>query len=291
MKTQFNSSLKLDRPQLFHGVSSRAAVRTLLPLLVLLLAVNTLFAAKITFTPPPTTKAGRSVCGNFSKDYCTTLAYFDAQALNAANGGIANLFRTAWNSWNASGGGQGWSLSDGGGLTGTINVTTAKAQQFNSVTLGGLTIQISVAGITLPTPGPGQQLVWVQGLDLNYTPGPGTILKSYYTMDTSTLSNLDCSKPTIFCPPAYPYQYANNMFYDQPKDFYFAPPGPQAFFDADAYLAIEDPRKKTLAVYDGVSYGFQNYVTPTPEPGTMVMFGSGIFGLAGLLHKRPVPRI
>jgi hypothetical protein len=286
MKAPLNNSRKSDQPKVNYAATNWS-FRALLLLPLLLFAVNTLRAATVTYNPKPTTKAGPNPCGSFPEYNCTTVAYFDAQTLNAANGGIANLFQTAWDAWDASGGGQGWTLSDGGALKGNFNVTTATAQQFSNVTLGGLTIRISIAGITLPNPGPGQQLVWVQGLELNYTPANlGPLVNPYYTMDTATLSNLDCTQPNIWCPPAYPYQYADDHFYDQPKAYYRAPPSKQAFFDADAYLALEDPSKKTLEVFDGVSYGFQNYVTATPEPGSLFLMGSGVLGLSGFLSKR-----
>jgi len=106
-----------------------------------------------------------------------------------------------------------------------------------------------------------------------------------YTMDTSTLSNLTCGGATgRVCPPAYPYQYPDNSFYDQPKDYYMPPGTTQAFFDANAYLAVEDftnAKAPVLTVYDGISYGFQNYVSP--EPCTFLLLGGG-FGI--LLFRR-----
>jgi hypothetical protein len=135
----------------------------------------------------------------------------------------------------------------------------------------------------------------VQGLELNYTPGvAGPAITPYYSMDTSTLSGLTCSatatkwngvgNPNIFCPPSYPYQYTNNSFYDQPKGSYQPPGSTQKFFDANAYLAVVDYSDDTVQLYDGFSYGFQNYVTP--EPGTFFLFGSGLLGLAILMRRR-----
>ena len=77
------------------------------------------------------------------------------------------------------------------------------------------------------------------------------------------------------------------MFYDQPKDYYMPPGTTQAFFDADAYLAVEDftdPDAPTLTVYDGISYGFQNYVSP--EPGTFLLLGGGFAALLALRRRR-----
>jgi hypothetical protein len=239
-------------------------------------------ATLINYDPAATTAAGWSACGSFAGYNCLTTAYFDTTSLDAQNDSFpASTFQSAWNAWDASGGGQGWTLDYAGDPGGTFNVTTATAQQFSGVTLGGLTININLSGLTLPTPGVNQQIVWAQGLYVNYTPGPGTIVPGYYAMDTSTLSSLTCGG-SIFCPPAYPYQYNDDHFYDQPKDYYQAPGTTQAFFDADAYIALEDFGTKTLTIYDGISYGFQNYVSP--EPSAWVLIGSGF--VAVLLARR-----
>jgi hypothetical protein len=226
---------------------------------------------------------------------CITTAYFNTPSLDASNdGNVALLFQDAFNAWNGSvnGGDNEWTLVDnvappGGTFNITGNPTTnpAAAGQFGGVTLGGLTIEINLSGVSLPALTNTEQLVWVQGLYINYTPGPNApTVPAYYTMDTSTLSNLVCGGE-IFCPPAYPYQYVNNMFYDQPKAFYQAPGQTQAFFDADAYLAVENYGTDTLQLLDGVSYGFQNIVV-TPEPGTFMLLGSGLLGLAGLVRRK-----
>jgi hypothetical protein len=244
-------------------------------------------AANITFNPAATTLAGPSACGNYPGYSCWTTAYFDSGTLfDQDDTELPSLFTTAFNNFNTANGGD-WTLENGGALAGTYNITTATAQQFTGVTLGGLTINIDVSGLTLPTIGANQQLVWVQGLYINYTPGPGTIVDPYYSMDTSTLSNLTCGGMTkVFCPPAYPYQYNDDSFYDQPKDYYMPPGTTQAFFDADAYLAVEDftnANAPVLTVYDGISYGFQNFVSP--EPGTFLLLGGG-FGILLLRRRR-----
>jgi hypothetical protein len=257
-----------------------------------------LSATEITFAPAATTSTGWSACGDYAGYNCLTTANFDAQSLNTQNdGGLSSLFDTAFSTWNAmsaasGGGGNDWSLIDGGDLQGTFNVTTAAAQQFSDVELGGVTISVSTAGVTLPTLSDPthQQLVWVQGLYVNYSPSSDSTITPYYAMDTCNLSNLNCGGPiagggTYFYAPAYPYQYGNNHFYDQPKALYEAPGTTQAFFDANAYLAVEDfanASAPTLTVYDGISYGFQDYISP--EPGAWLLFGSGFIAI--LLVRR-----
>lgn len=254
-------------------------------LLFALALTGILSATTVTYNPKPTTDTGWNGCGNFPGYSCRTLAYFDSPSLDDQHDNtISPLFQTAWDAWDASGGGQGWTLADD--VTdpgGTFTVTTATAQQFSGVTLGGLTINITISGLDLPTPGADQSIVWVQGLLLNYTPGPGTIVAPYYAMDTATLSGLTCGG-TVFCPPAYPYQYADDHFYDQPKDYYQTPGSTQAFFDANAYIALRDTATDTLTLYDGVSYGFQNYVSP--EPASLLLLVSGLLGVAVSRRRR-----
>jgi hypothetical protein len=271
------------------------ALRLLWPVAVLPVLSTPLFAGNTTlnYNPAAITWVA-SPCGSFVAQ-CATSAYFDATSLDAQNGNdVSALFQDAFNAWNPGG----WTLNQtpapGGG---TFDITgdpegspnsglPAAAGQFSGVKLGGLTILINLDNVALPTLSAGQQLVWMQGLQINYTPGPNApTVAPYYTMDTSTLSGLDCTQPNIFCPPAYPYQYNDNSFYDQPKAFYQAPGQTQAFFNADAYLAVEDTTNDTVDLLDGVAYGFQNYVI-APEPGTLMLFGTGLLGLAGLVRRK-----
>jgi hypothetical protein len=273
------------------------SLRVLLVVLVLLGLRVPLYAdaTTINYTPAPTTYIGYNPCGNFPGYGCATSAYFDTGSLIAQNGDeISSLFMNAWDAWNSA---DTWTLEPtvDDTLGGTFNVTTAAAGQFFGVVSGGLTIQVTLSGVTLPTLTGDEQLLWVQGLELNYTPGvAGPAVTPYYTMDTSTLSGLTCSatavkwngvgNPDIFCPPAYPYQYTNNSFYDQPKGSYQPPGTTQKFFDANAYLAVVDYTDDTVQLYDGISYGFQNYISP--EPGTLMLFGTGLLGIAGLIRRR-----
>ena len=251
--------------------------------LLCLAVASALPATTVSYNPAPTTSVGYNPCGNYPGYGCKTLAYFDAQSLDSQNGNsVASLFENAFDAWNAGGT---WTIASVKDPGGTFNVDTATAQQFFDVTFGGLTIDIKLDGLNIPTLGLGDFLVWVQGLNLNYVPGTaGGTVAPYYALDTSTLSGLTCGG-AISCPPAYPYQYADNSFYDQPKALYEPPGTTQAFFDADAYLAIENSRKMTLKLLDGVSYGFQNYVAD-PEPGTWLLFPGGGLFLLGVWRRR-----
>lgn len=251
-----------------------------------------LSAATINYNPAPTTDTGWKTCSAFAGYSCRTTAYFDALTLNTQNDSqnINGLFQSAFTAWNASGGGQGWTLNFGGDLAGTFDVVIAQAQQFDSsnnlvntpVFKGGLEIQINVSNLTLPTLGAGDRLAWTQGLHDNYT-GAGATVPPFYEMDITTdACNTNGTNP--WCPPAYPFQYGDNKFYDQPKARYQPPGTTQAFFDANAYLAVINYTGKTLTVYDGVSYGFQNYISP--EPGTWIFGGSGFIMLLVLRKRR-----
>lgn len=247
-------------------------------------------ASVITYNPAPTTQAGWSACGSFPGYSCLTTAYFNTTTLDGLNqeGNIDNLFQEAWNA--GANGGLTLSIATdarNNGVGGTFNITTATANQFTGVTLGGNTIQVDASNVVagLPALGTGDVLVWTQGLYIDYTLPGGGIVTPYYVMDTSTLSSLACGGVSgNFCPPAYPYQYNDDSFYDQPRDYYMPPGATQAFFQADAYLAVMNSTKGTLELYDGISYGFTNYVSP--EPGTWALLGGGLFTVLLLRRRR-----
>jgi hypothetical protein len=269
-------------------------------LLPLFIAV-TLSAATITYNPAPTTQAGWTNCGAYAGFGCMTTAYFNTTSLDGSNqeGNIDSLFQSAWDAGNNAG----YTLSiatdaRNNQVAGNFNVTTAAAEQFvygvngpvianANVLAGGAEINIDASNVvaSLPALNPGDVIVWVQGLEINYTVPAGTIVAPYYAMDTSTLSGLACGGNT-FCPPAYPYQYNDNSFYDQPLDAYMPPGTTQAFFNADAYLAIMNRTNQTVTLYDGVSYGWQNYVSP--EPGAWFLAAGGLSLLFIIQRKRVV---
>ncbi len=268
--------------------------------LAALLLTTALSGATVTYTPAATTQAGWSACLDFPSYQCMTRAYFDDSTLDARHqeGEISALFQSAWDAGNNAG----YTLSispdaRNNQVGGNFNVTIARAEQFvyggggpviaaNNVQAGGAEINIDATDVVanLPVLGPNEVLVWVQGLYINYTVPAGTIVTPYYAMDTTLLSGWTCGGVTgRFCPPAYPFQYNDDHFYDQPLDAYMPPGTSQAFFNAEAYLAIMDRTAGTVVLYDGVSYGWQNYVSP--EPGTWVLFTGG-FGLMLAARRR-----
>lgn len=252
MKYPFNNRSDRKICRMFHGAKS---------MLFTLALAGSLSATAIDYNPAPTTTAGWSNCANYAGHLCKTIAYFDAQALtDQNNSGVSNLFQLAFDAWNDSNGGQGWTDSmSSTDLGGSFDVTVAKAEQFdanknvvaNNVVFGGLEIRVNLNNVMLPPLGPDDQLVWVQGLLDNY--GRNGEIANTYEMDIFHGIFCNLSGPAPWCPPAYPYQYADNHFYDKPKALYRPPGTTQAFFDANAYLAVENYETKTLTLYDGIS--------------------------------------
>lgn len=258
-----------------------------------LLAFAALLPAGLVYNPAPTTDTGWKTCGANPAYSCRTTASFNAQTLNDLNDSqnINSMFVTAFNTWNATNApASTWTLAFGGDLAGDLTVDIATALQFdgsgtpvaNNPISGGLEIQIKVGGVTLPTLGTNDQLVWAQGLFDNYLLN-GNIVTPFYEMDVAGATcNTNGTNP--WCAPAYPYTYGDNKFYDRPRASYKLPGGTQAFFDANVYLSVINYDTRTLTVYDGVEYGFQNYVSP--EPGTWVIAGTGFAALLIVRRRR-----
>ncbi len=80
--------------------------------LLLLTGLTTLLpAASINYNPAATTDTGWSTCANLAGLHCRTTAYFDAMTLSDQNDtSLSALFQSAFTAWNATGGGQGWTL-------------------------------------------------------------------------------------------------------------------------------------------------------------------------------------
>jgi hypothetical protein len=242
-------------------------------------------------------------CVNYAGATCSTSAYFDSTPLSGQyDGTVSTLFMSAFDAWNTLvGGGEGeWGISPPAvfglddatfHIVGDMFTDPARAGQYtaNGRTYtvpgpnGGLNLDVIVRGST-PRPGANQLLVWVQAIHTNVglSGVSAAIVPAYDALDTSTLAGLpSCDNTTIFCPPAYPYQ---SPFGDQPNFTYQAPGNAQAFFDANAYLAIEDTSNDTLDLLDGISYGYQNMVVAAEPPG-IVILAAGLLGL-GLIRRR-----
>ena len=222
-------------------------------------------------------------------------------------------FSGAFNIWNNNNGNQ-WTLVNGGDLNVTLNVAAFTAFAVSNVggigpnTTKATGIDVTVAmngGYTGPTL---NQLFWVQGLLVNYQPGlPGNgsynTANTFQTLDEAGFDNIGgCSNLATpgpnnntpsnvgagtFCGPLYPFQYAGKDLYDAPLG-----PYPNASFRAEALLAtatiVTDGAgavtARNLTVYDGVSYGFDVFVTP--EPATWALLFGGLAILARIRIRK-----
>jgi hypothetical protein len=192
----------------------------------------------------------------------------------------------------------GWTLASGdlsalSGITLTVSSFSTGSYQPN----GGISradedhnITVLVSGVDTLAGNLADQLVWIQGLEINYTPGgdPANFLttNNYNTLDDSTFNGFPyCtpipagspsepqgSGPNGYCDPIYPFQYSNMQFYDAPRG-----PWPYGSFRGIALLATIDPEAQLVTTYAGVSYGFDN--TVAPEPGTWVLLLAGVGGI------------
>jgi hypothetical protein len=171
-----------------------------------------------------------------------------------------------------------WSITNGGFLDAEFDVDKFRATILPAKTTGGveIDIQFNYAGADK------NDFYWAQGIFLNYVPPGLGIVTPYFTMDViaAGCDDTDLQKQ---CPPLYPYQYADREFYDFPTG-----PFPNGFFNGYAYPVKIDRVHDTLTVYQGVAYGFQ--LSEAPEPSTLILFGSSLFGVIGLLRKRLVTR-
>jgi hypothetical protein len=262
--------------------------------------VGILPATTISVTASVVTDTGWNTCGANPLYVCRTTAYFNTAESTYSQGNFNNLvgnnFQTEFDTWNNSGGGQGWTLGDAGGafnsLTNGFNLTVAQAQQFGGVTSGGLTITIQVTG-TLPALDPGYQYMWIQGLYDNYTI-PFSIVAPFYEMDVASGACVTAGTGpggsrtnNTMCAPAYPFQdqVGANSFYDQPKAPYVVPPTTsQAFFDATVMFGEINYTAKDVKLYDGMTYGFQNFVA-TPEPSIWLLSLSGMLIVVHLKNR------
>jgi hypothetical protein len=163
-------------------------------------------------------------------------------------------FTSAFDSWNDEpGDAKGWTLTDGGALTGTFNVSKYDAG-FSGCS-GGVEIRVSyVPGAGDPT---GADVAWAQSIDTNVkkagAEGPGN---PYLDIKTSA---------TTEDPPAYPFQYADKHFYDFPKRECPGECGALTSWEGRAFLSEVDYTNKELTVYQGINWGF-NIECTTPPP-------------------------
>lgn len=272
-------------------------------------------AARVTqvLVTGPCAPGNWSACGS-KGDISSSTANWETTFFNPAgfNGTdpTTQTFKSAFNTWNAANGNL-WTLVNGGALDVTYKVT--KADAFADQSNGGYEINVALENYVQAVGGPTlNQLIWSQGLYINYDVAanaslnpPKNLLDTYsFSAGSGGEFNNPCEAlPTpgpsntnpsnigatpankAYCDPIYPFQYADKHFYDKPTGIY-----PSDSFRGIALLSTVTFEtnaggaitKRTLTVYDGVSYGYDLFVVP--EPQTFILVGAG-FALFALRRR------
>lgn len=230
-----------------------------------------------------------------ANDYFMNLDTFGGGGLGLGEEGLQSAFsNSGWSVVQASGA----ALDALSGITLTVtNFSAGSYPNVGGIGIGadGHNITVSVGGLDTISQALIDQLVWIQGLEINYTVGAGAdynTANNYNVPDSATFNDLTAgctpipagSPATVppsppggnYCDPIYPYQYANLQFYDAPMG-----PWPNGSFRGIALLATLDTATNTITAYGGVSYGFDNSVAP--EPGTWILL---LAGAAAILFAR-----
>ena len=190
--------------------------------------------------------------------------------------------------------GSGWTLNQGDmSVMAGITMTVTQFSTGSYSAIGGIgqgsahDITVQLSGTSSISNSLLNELVWIQGLEVNYKPGSTaanfSTATNYNTLDDATFnsftgcSNIPAGSPATvpqnvsngYCDPIYPFQYSNRQFYDAPMG-----PWPNGSFRGIALLATIDTVNHSVTTYGGVSYGFDNSVAP--EPGTWVLLLAGM---------------
>src|SRR5262249_9735287 len=143
--------------------------------------------------------------------------------------------------------------------------------------INGMCVSVSVAALTgIPALGANEQYMWAQALFDNYLLN-GALVAPFFEMDVAAAAGCRNAFPTVgtgqtACPPAYPFQYADNHFFDAPTN-----PVPGAFFAAETFFGEINYTTKTLTLFDGLDYGWIN----VPQPSTAWLLAAGVAGWIG----------
>ncbi len=228
-------------------VPARSVCRVVLGGAMVLLCAGWGAGARASVIDTTTVVVGSCATGAGTASNCADTGYISTTTANATTSFIGGSiggadpatvdFTSAFNSWNAANGDQ-WTLVNGGNLDVqlTVNATVGSAGSGSS----GLSDIIVTLGNFVQGNGPSeQQLVWTQGLAVNYAPGFG-MTSPFTTLDTYSLSagssgsggafqsacealpgqtpGANNTSPSIvpavtsgkaYCDPIYPFQYGS----------------------------------------------------------------------------------
>jgi hypothetical protein len=279
----------------------------------------TIFSA--TYTEPSCSVGASTVGPCSATGYVSDqFAYADTNFLGGTFSGgdpTTASFTTAFNAWNAANGNQ-WTLVQGGTLSLDLGLKQLSIG-LGQYTGGISTVIVSVSNYTPATGDPAlNQLVWTQGLFVNYTPSGGALNAAMATLDTYSLSQgspgsggafqaacealptpgANNTQPSVigatnsgaaYCDPIYPFQYGLNTGVG-PDPFGDAPAGlwPDASFRGIALLSTvtfvtdssDQITQRVLTTYEGLSYGFSLDV---PEPSSLSL----LLAPMALVLRRP----
>lgn len=192
-------------------------------------------------------------------------------------GAIHADFQAAFNSWNNSlPMASQWTLVNGGALNMAAKFDISIYRATTTGIVGDLEINVFYTPGAGDPPGIGNpnniqpnEAVWSQSVFTNQKL-MGSLPGNPYLDNTSPpMSQLG--------PPAYPFQYAGSVFYDDPSRPAYA------FWYAIAYLSTANFTTRTLTVYEGISWGFT--VATVPEPSTYLM-GAIVVVVGVVSHRR-----
>ncbi len=127
----------------------------------------------------------------------------------------------------------------------------------------------------------------LQALDLNKNP-----IQIPWLNDTSYCSTSSVSEPCEnYTPPEYVWNGTNGTIpggggtqvpaYTYEFDGFNVTGNPNLWYWITTDMPIDGLKVRSFSTYDGMALA-----APTPEPGSLILLGSGVVGLAGLLRRR-----
>lgn len=135
-----------------------------------------------------------------------------------------------------------WTMQSGLPMNGEFRIT--KYDAYNDCNPGGAEFDMEYH----PAPGDPNPITWCQGIFTNHRRG-GAVGRWASYMDV-----IRDTDPSTAAPPAYPYQYTDQSFYDKPSRP--CPAGGYIVWVAEVYATVLDYAAQNMIIYDGVEWGF-----------------------------------